>query len=384
MKIKEMMDKQSIVNMLSYAGAGCIIVAFYLVLHNLPVIGMALSAFWQAMSPFVYGFVFAFLMKPFRVIVETKWLKNKDWSFKKKRMVAVSLAMVLFILILAAFIAILLPQLVASITSFVKSFGTYLKNFEKLLNPDNATTEQGVQIIAWINRNLESIGSTLSTWLTGAAGGIHKILNAGVSVVKETFSFLIGIIAAAYMLYDEEKFKHTFKKLFYGFFPTKFADWLIYLYGLNKVAFNGFVFGKIIDSAIIGVMCYAGALLLKLPYPVLIAVVVGVTNVIPFFGPFIGAIPCLIILVVIDPWAALKFLVFIFALQQFDGNLLGPKILGDSLGLPTLWIMFAIIVGGALFGVTGMVISVPIFSVLYILIRDWVNGLLKKKQIDFE
>ena len=101
-------------------------------------------------------------------------------------------------------------------------------------------------------------------------------------------------------------------------------------------------------------MCYVGALLLKLPYPVLIAVVVGVTNVIPFFGPFIGAIPCLIILVVIDPWAALKFLIFIFALQQFDGNLLGPKILGGSLGLPTLWIMFAIIVGGALFGVPGM------------------------------
>ena len=103
-----------------------------------------------------------------------------------------------------------------------------------------------------------------------------------------------------------------------------------------------------------------------------------------FFGPFIGAIPCLIILVVIDPWAALKFLIFIFALQQFDGNILGPKILGGSLGLPTLWIMFAIIVGGALFGVPGMVISVPIFSVLYILVRDWINAILKKKQINIE
>lgn len=384
MKIKELMDKQALVNILSYAGTGCIIVIFYLILHKLPVVGLALSAFWQAMSPFVFGFVFAFLMKPFRVIVETKWLKNKNWSFKKKRMVAVTLAMVLFILILASFIAILLPQLVASITSFGKSFRTYLKNFEKLLNPDNATTEQGAQVIAWIKHNLESIGSTLSTWLTGAAGGIHKVLNAGVSVVKGMFSFLIGLIAAAYMLYDEEKFKHTFKKLFYGIFPTKLADWLVYLYGLNKVAFNGFVFGQLIDAAIVGVLCYTGAMLLKLPYPVLIAIVVCVTNVIPFFGPFLGAVPCLIILVVIDPWAALKFLVFIYALQQFDGYLMSPKILGDSLGLPTLWIMFAIIVGGALFGVPGMVISVPIFSVLYILIRDWVNGLLKKKQIDIQ
>jgi len=384
MKIKEMMDRQSVVNMLSYAGAGCIIVAFYLILHNLPTIGSGISAVWNAMSPFIYGFVFAFLMKPFRVTVETKWLKDKDWSFKKKRMIAVTLAMALFILILAAFIAVLLPQLISSITSFVKSFSTYINNFEKLLSPDNATTAEGTQIITAINNSLESLGKTVSTWLTGAAGGIQKILSAGMSFVKGMFSFLIGIIAAAYMLYDEEKFKRTFKKLFYGIFPKKFADWLMYLYSLNKIAFNGFVFGKIIDSAIIGVMCYVGALLLKLPYPVLIAVVVGVTNVIPFFGPFIGAIPCLIILVVIDPWAALKFLIFIFALQQFDGNILGPKILGGSLGLPTLWIMFAIIVGGALFGVPGMVISVPIFSVLYILVRDWINAILKKKQINIE
>jgi predicted PurR-regulated permease PerM len=123
---------------------------------------------------------------------------------------------------------------------------------------------------------------------------------------------------------------------------------------------------------------------MKMPYPVLIAVVVGVTNVIPVFGPFIGAIPCLIILVVIDPWSALKFLIFILILQQFDGNLLGPKILGGSLGLPTLWIMFAIIVGGSLFGIPGMVVGVPIFSVLYTLIRDWINASLKKKEIKME
>lgn len=381
MKLREIMDKQSIVNMLSYAGAGCLIVLFYLLLHNIPVIANGIGAIWKAMSPFIYGFVFAFLMKPLRNVVETKWLKNKNWSFKTKRMIGVTVAMTVFILILAAFIAVLMPQLIASITSFVRSMGTYIDNFEKLLNPDNATTSGGSQIISVINSSLESLGSKLSTWLTGAAGGMQKILNAGVTVIKGMFNFLIGIIAAAYMLYDEEKFKHTFKKLFYGIFPTKFADWLLYLYGLNKIAFNGFVFGKIIDSAIIGVMCYVGALLLKLPYPVLIAVVVGVTNVIPFFGPFIGAIPCLIILVVIDPWAALKFLVFIFALQQFDGNLLGPKILGGSLHLPTLWIMFAIIVGGALFGVMGMVISVPIFSVIYILVRDWIDAILKKKQI---
>ncbi|NLH63090.1 MAG: AI-2E family transporter [Erysipelotrichaceae bacterium] len=384
MKIKDLMTDEAKTNMLSYAGAGCIIVLFYVLVSHLPVLGNGIKIIFDALSPFIYGFIFAFLVKPFRVLMEEKWLKKKAWSFKKKRLIATIFAMTVFILILVAFVAVLLPQLVASITSFVKSFSTYLENFEKLLNPDNASSPQMAELINAINSGLNTALSSISSWLTGASGGIQKILSAGMSLVKGTFNFLIGIIAAAYMLYDEEKFKHTFKKLFYGILPQKGADWIVYVYHLNKVAFNAFIFGKLIDSLIIGILCYICVAVMKMPYPVLIAVVVGVTNVIPVFGPFIGAIPCLIILVVIDPWSALKFLIFIFLLQQFDGNLLGPKILGGSLGLPTLWIMFAIIVGGSLFGIPGMVVGVPIFSVLCTLIRDWINASLKKKEIKME
>ena len=148
--------------------------------------------------------------------------------------------------------------------------------------------------------------------------------------------------------------------------------------------FNSFIFGKALDSLIIGIITWFCMYLMKMPYTPLIAVVVGVTNMIPVFGPFLGAVPCIIILVIIDPIKALEFAIFILILQQIDGNIIGPRILGDSMGLPTLWIMFAIIVGGALFGVVGMFLGVPLFSVIYVLIRDWIYGRLADKNIKFQ
>ena len=210
---------------------------------------------------------------------------------------------------------------------------------------------------------------------------MQKIMNAGMNFVTGIVNFFIGLIIMVYLLYDEERFKRTFKKINYALLPRKAADSFIYVLCLCRDAFNNFIFGKIIDSLIIGILCYICVAFLKIPYPVLIAVIVGITNIIPVFGPFIGAIPCLIILVMIDPLAALKFLIFIIILQQVDGNIIGPKILGGSMGLPTLWIMFAIIVGGSLFGVFGMVIGVPLFSVIYTLIRRQISQKLKEKDI---
>lgn len=142
----------------------------------------------------------------------------------------------------------------------------------------------------------------------------------------------------------------------------------------------GFINGKLIDSAIIGVLCFILCMILRIPYAVLISVVVGVTNVIPSFGPLIGAIPCLIILVIVDPLAALRFLIMVIVLQQFDGNFLGPKILGGSTGLSAIWVLISVIVGGGLFGFLGMILGVPTFAVLYDLMRQWVNKRLEQKE----
>ena len=144
----------------------------------------------------------------------------------------------------------------------------------------------------------------------------------------------------------------------------------------------GFINGKLIDSAIIGALCFVLTMIFRIPYPVLVSVVVGATNIIPFFGPIIGAVPCVMILLIVDPWAALRFGVLVIALQQFDGNILGPKILGDSTGLSAIWVLVAIVVGGGLFGFPGMLLGVPTFAVLYSLVREWTNARLESKGID--
>ena len=154
-----------------------------------------------------------------------------------------------------------------------------------------------------------------------------------------------------------------------------------YVNRLTSKMFNSFIFGKALDSLVIGIVCYICMVVMNMPYAPLIGVVVGVTNMIPVFGPFLGAIPCAIILLLIDPIKAIEFVIFILILQQVDGNIIGPYILGDSMGLPTLWIMFAILIGGALFGVAGMFLGVPVFSVIYVLVREWTHERLKQKNI---
>lgn len=383
MKWNDIMDQRSKANLLTLALGGSAIVVVYMFFSNFSFFQAIFDVFLGALSPFIFGVVFAFLLVPFRKLVENHWLKKSDLSPKAKRGVAVFASILLMIAILITFFAILIPQLFSSIQTFMKSFGDYVNNLEELLGSLTRTSTTD-EVTTFINSILDNIVNSAQSWLTSAAGGITKILSAGVSMVSSVMNFMIGIVVAVYLLYDEEKFKKTAKKLLYGIFPKKQADWLRYFYNLNKEAFNGFVFGKLIDSLIIGVLCYIVIAFMKLPYPELIAVIIGVTNVIPVFGPFIGAIPCLIILVLINPWAAFKFLIFIIILQQIDGNIIGPKILGDSLGLPTLWIMFAIIVGGAMFGILGMIIGVPMFSVFYTLVKDWINSQLKKKEIKIE
>ena len=186
------------------------------------------------------------------------------------------------------------------------------------------------------------------------------------------------------MLSGKPRLTRQMRKLIYAVFPAKGASRILAVGGKANKIFVGFINGKLLDSAIIGVLCFLLCTLFRIPYAILVSVVVGVTNVIPFFGPIIGAIPCLMILVIVDPWAALWFGILIIALQQFDGNILGPKILGDSTGLSAIWVLVAIIVGGGLFGFPGMLLGVPTFAVLYSLVKDWAERRLQEKGINLE
>lgn len=368
-------------NILSFTISGILIVLFYVLVRNIPALFSVLGKFFTALTPFLLGICFAFVMTPMRSWLETKVFAGTEWKDRTKRIVAVIICMIVMLCALTAFFAVWIPDLIASLRMFIESFAGYVSDIQAMIEKMDISEPI---IKEMLNRAVESATNIISGWLTGAEGGISKILSFSISFAKGIMNFFIGVIISAYLLLDEEKFIMQIRKTVYGIFSVRQAHHIMYLSKLTSGMFNSFIFGKALDSLIIGIITWFCMYLMKMPYTPLIAVVVGVTNMIPVFGPFLGAVPCIIILVIIDPIKALEFAIFILILQQIDGNIIGPRILGDSMGLPTLWIMFAIIVGGALFGVVGMFLGVPLFSVIYVLIRDWIYGRLADKNIKFQ
>ncbi len=366
-------------NISAFTISGILIVLFYLIIKNLPAIGNGIGVMLKALMPFLIGMLLALIMTPLRRWIEKKVMQNVHWRARTKRRVATLLCLIVVLLVLAAFFAIIMPQLISSLKSFAENLQSYIDSIEKALAKLSVSDPE---LLDNIQKMIRTGSDQLTSWLTGAQGGLTKIISFSVSVVKNIINFFIGLIIMFYLLLDEEKFKHQVKKLAYGAFPEKAGDEIMYVGRLSVRMFNSFIAGKAVDSLIIGIVCWLVVTILQMPYAPMIGFIVGITNMIPVFGPFIGAIPCLIILLIINPWQSLEFLIFIIILQQIDGNIIGPHILGDSMGLPTLWVMFAIIVGGALFGVVGMFLGVPIFSVIYTLVANALNRRMMENQID--
>ena len=361
--------------------SGIIIVSFYMIMNNLGPIFAFFADFFSAAAPFLIGIFLSFVLAPLRNLIEDKLFERLNWPKKRKRLVAVIISIMVFILLLAIILMILMPQLISSIRTLVSSLGTYVQTIQSFLGHLEIND---ANLIQNINTMLDNMVAIVTNWLIGAEGGLGKVLGFSIQFGRGILNFLIGIIICMYFLLDQDRFIMQALKLNYGIFDKRIADSLVYFFRLNATMFHSFLFGKALDSLIIGVICYIGCLILQMPYSPLIAVVIGVTNMIPVFGPFLGAIPCGIILLMISPIQSLVFVIFILVLQQFDGNLLGPYILGDSLGLPTLWVMFAIIMGGAFAGLPGMFLGVPVFSAIYVLIRDTVYNRLADKNIVIE
>lgn len=368
-------------NILTITVAGILIVVFYILLKNVGWVFNGVLKLVKALAPFIFGFAFAFVLIPLRRTIEIKWLKHVSIKFRTKRKIATLICMLVLILVLFSFFAILIPQLADSLSTFSASFDGYVQKAVQWVESINGTNSQMSNMV---NSLIDSASGKLTEWLTGARGGIATLLSFSISFARGILNFLIGVIICIYILLDEEVFKKQFKSLLYAILNKKSATRVIEVLRLTSKTFNSFLFGKFIDSLIIGVITYIAVVIMRMPYAPLIAFVIGITNMIPVFGPFIGAIPCLLILLIIDFWMALEFFVFIVILQQIDGNVIGPRILGDAVGLPTLWVMFAIIVGGSLFGIVGMFVGVPIFSVIYVLANDRIKRNLKEKNIVVE
>ena len=333
-----------------------------------------------------FGLVFAYLMNPVMKLVErlVQHLLGQsnitERGLKKlSRSVGVVVALVVFVLIIYAIIAMVVPQLVTSLKELFSQ-----RNLQKYYNT----------IMTWVDNFAK--GTALETWLQehnlldyvqnlfsriNLAQTIGSAFNSVYSVAKILFDVIIGVVFAIYMLVSKDKFIAQTKKLTVAIFPRRAADRILEVARLTNQSLGGFIVGKLIDSLIVGVISYVGMRILGLPYALLGSVFVGVTNIVPFFGPLIGIVIGTILILLQSPLQALYFLIFEFALQQVDGNIIGPKILGDRLGISDFWILVSITVFTGFFGFAGMILGVPVFTVLYTLISTAINKALDKKEL---
>lgn len=332
-------------------------------------------------SPFILGFGLAFLLVPVQrqmeKILQKTCFRRKDRP-KLKRAIATVLAILLAFLLVYVMLRILLPQVIRSITSIVQFVSAMLKDKSSQLNQillkwDFLHFDGDELVVAWEN--------IVSTYISNIAMLLDNLVLISKTIVGVFIDLLVSVITAFYILIDKDRLCAQIKKIGYSLLPKEKNESLIFWTREANRLFAGFITGKIIDSAIIGVICYFGMIIFKMEYPLLISLVIGVTNIIPFFGPFIGWAPCALILLLVNPISALWFSIFILFLQQLDGNVIGPHILGDYVGVSALSIMIAIVIGGGLFGFAGMLVSVPVYALIYAIIRTWIYGRLKKKDM---
>ncbi len=356
---------------------------------NLPSVIQGVKTVAGVFSPVINGLVFAYLLNPLMNFVDRRlypFLRRRKMAEAKagklSRCLSLVFALVFALILIYEFFAMLLPQLVESLSGIISNLSTYYSAAESwvlgFLEDNPALREQADALMGkfyefltgWINEDLLNNINQVFTSLTTSV----------VSVVRSVINLVIGFVAAIYILWSRDLFKAQIKKLIVAIWKEQTADRIFDLGRRIHKVFFGFIIGKLVDSLIIGVLCYVGMLILRLPFPALVATVVGVTNIIPFFGPFIGAAPCAILILLVNPLKCLYFILFIFALQQVDGNIIGPRILGDTIGISGFWVLVSITVAGGLFGFTGMVLGVPVFAVLYMLVSDLVSSRLQRKK----
>ena len=369
----------------------CSILFYYVLFHRSSFTG-GIGKIIQISMPIIDGFVLAYLITPIlnkveKCIIKPIYIKADIpmTSKNKQRMRAISilLTIVLILIVFYEFFGLIIPEVIRSVQSIIFQMPVYVNNLTNWalgLIKDNPDLEIAVNQL--INQYSAKIMDYVNTNLLPHINELIKTLSLSVlGVFKAFWNFIIGFILSIYVLGSKEKFAGQAKKIAYALFDRKGGNELISNFRFIHSTFIGFIGGKIVDSIIIGIICFICTNIIGTPYAILVSVIVGVTNVIPFFGPWIGGIPSALLVLMVDPLQALYFVILILVIQQFDGNILGPKILGDSTGLSGFWVIFAITIFSGLFGVLGMIVGVPIFAVIYAAIKSVVNRLLHKKDL---
>ena len=362
--------------------------AVFFLIYRYQGLGIYWNTLMGILQPVLIGGVIAYLINPI-VSWEEKYLlrglqkhmKTEKKARKAARLFSILGAMVFVILIIAILLNMVIPELIESIRGLVEQLPGQAEAFiDKVYDYAGSDNEIIKYLEQLLNNGLDFFEEWVKKDLLPQTTNILATLTSSViSVVKVLFNMVIGIIISVYILMSKETFQGQAKKLIYALLPASKGNVVVETVRKSNEIFGGFLSGKILDSAIIGVLCFIGLSILRMPYTVLVSVIVGVTNVIPFFGPYIGAIPSAFLIVLADPVKGLYFIIFILVLQQVDGNIIGPRILGESTGLSSFWVVFAILVGGGLFGFLGMLLGVPVFATIYYMVQKIVAYILRRK-----
>lgn len=376
MKLKNPKNEKYIkASLAGFAAIAAGILLFFAIFRS-DALGQGADRIVGILKPFLYGAVFAYILTP--LCNKIKELLRKAFGKKHEKLaggLSIVLAMLIAVLLVSLLFMLVLPQLVDSIEQLSKTLPGKIQDGGNRVDQFVKEHPQLQDLWKQYGTQLEI---KLQDWTqNGLPRLAQKLLGSAAIYVQQTFTALknifLGLLVCIYILISRKRFGAQAKMLLHGIFPNRAARVIEKEIRYADKMFNGFLVGKIIDSAIIGVLCFIGCLVLHLESPALIAVIVGVTNIIPFFGPFIGAIPCALMLVIQNPVHALTFVIFVVVLQQLDGNIIGPRILGDSTGLSSFWVLFAILLFGGLWGVAGMIAGVPLFAVIYDIIRQLVS-----------
>lgn len=363
--------------------SACLLV--YAILFNFTIVGRVVKTILSVAAPITWGLVIAYLVNPIMMWFERRLKKNIEKNKphpRLTRVVSLFISMLIFLAVLGALLAIILPQVFESVTMIFNNFGTYVDNCQAWAN---SVLKKYPELLSTAEKSLENFEVDVTGFLNELVPKISdiavKITDSAIGFIIAIKDFLIGLIVAVYFLFDKEHFQSQVSKFTHAVLPKKASSAFFRVCARTNSSISGFITGKIIDSIIIGILCFICMNVMKLNFAVLISVIVGITNVIPFFGPFIGAIPSGLLLLVSYPRQVIPFAILILVIQQLDGNVIGPKILGQSTGISAFWVLFSILLGGGLFGFAGMILGVPVFAVIYSLFSEYINYLLEKKNM---
>ena len=385
-------------------------ILLFFALEHFSAIRSLADAIAYILRPIFYGMVLAFLLLPVhRRILRflSHGLRKMGGGKEKEKLlntISIFGSLMFAFLLLYVLLALVLPQLYWSVVGLFNALPGYFQSVQQWLTEflaDNPDIQQAVlsyyrSIGASLNRwlssdllpNLESASSTMA-WLrsevlpqlTGVVTSVSAVVMALFALCKD---IIVAVIVSVYLLARKDILAAQSKKIVYSLFPTRVADLLVEESRSAYRIMSGFINGTLVDSLLVGVLCLICFTFFRFPYPMLLAVIIGVTNVIPFFGPFIGAIPCGLLILLVSPTQCLYFVIFIFVLQQIDGNILHPKILGSSVGLASFWVLFSVLLFGGLFGFLGMVLGVPVFAMFYSAVSRLVRRGLKRRGLPLD